>query len=406
MRKCYTSINGILFLLLSLAFVNNGWAQTTIASWGFEGLTYSTSGFTIVGAAILTGSTTADAGTQTSSSAFSAAHAGSATVWSGPAGNGSTHSLSSNTWAGGDYYQFQVKTTGYSGISITWDQTGSATGPLSFKLQYSTDGTNFTDAPSTIANYTYNLVATGVIVPISWSAGTAVTTTTKTADFSSITALNNATSVYFRLTLLSTSTAINGGTIAAGGTDRVDNFIVAGATVLPISLSSFNASLVSGKTNLNWTVAQEINASGYSVERSSDATSFSEIGFVSATNAGSYSYTDAAPLTGPNYYRLKLVDKDGTFKYSNVVSVITGKSTTAVMGVYPNPVISTFTLTHPLAGYNATIRIVSIDGKNILSQVAGIGATQSTVDVSRLVKGTYIVVFENNGTKSTTQFMK
>ena len=62
-----------------------------------------------------------------------------------PAGNGSAHSFSSNVWAVGDYYQFQVSTLGQSQIGLVFDQTSSSTGPGNFKVQYSTNGTTFTD---------------------------------------------------------------------------------------------------------------------------------------------------------------------------------------------------------------------------------------------------------------------
>jgi len=147
------------------------------------------------------------------SGSASAFHAGSATVWSTPAGNGSTKSFSANTWATGDYFQFVVSSIGYSGLSVSFDQMGSNTGPKDFGLAYSTDGTTFTQFG------TYSLINGG------WSAGTPVVTTSYSFDLSSITALNNTSAVYFRLIDIST-TSINGGTVAAGGTGRVDNFAV------------------------------------------------------------------------------------------------------------------------------------------------------------------------------------
>jgi hypothetical protein len=141
-----------------------------------------------------------------------------------PGGTTSLHSYSANTWAVGDYWQFSTSTTGYSGISLTYDQTSSNTGPGSFQLQYSIDGTNFTNfgsATTVIANAGAN----------SWNTTAMVPASTSTVDFSSITALNNVTTVYFRIADASTVSA-NGGTTASGGTDRVDNVIIAG-TVVP-----------------------------------------------------------------------------------------------------------------------------------------------------------------------------
>lgn len=145
-------------------------------------------------------------------------HAGSPT-YSNPVGNGSAESFSSSDWAIGDYYQFQFQATGYQDISITWDATSSNTGPRDFKVQYSTDGTTFTDAIG--INSTYQITVDA------WSSLTYNPLSTRTLDLSSVTALNNAASVFIRLIVTSTVSA-NGTTVAAGGTSRVDNFTVNG----------------------------------------------------------------------------------------------------------------------------------------------------------------------------------
>ena len=133
-------------------------------------------------------------------------------------------SFSSNNWAVGDYYQFQTSTSVYHAIQVSWDQTGSGTGPRDFKLAYSTDGTNFTDF------YSYSLPSPAV----SWSSTSTSSTTKFSSDLSSITALDNKTNVYFRL--IDTSTvSISGGTVGTGGTGRVDNFTVSGIGPTPPS---------------------------------------------------------------------------------------------------------------------------------------------------------------------------
>ena len=148
-------------------------------------------------------------------------HAGAA-VYSSPAGNGSAHSFSANVWAVGDYWQFQSSTIGFSGIKLSWDQTSSSTGPGRFDLQYSTDGTTFTPyAPAT------SLIINSNAAPNpTWNSTTSSALYSYSFDLSSITALNNASAVYFRLIDSSTVTA-GGGAAATGGTDRVDNFTIA-----------------------------------------------------------------------------------------------------------------------------------------------------------------------------------
>jgi hypothetical protein len=167
-------------------------------------------------------------------------HAGIAT-YSSPAGNGSSHSFSSNTWAVGDYYQFSVSTLGYAGISLSWDQTSSGTGPRDFQMAYSTNGTSFTNAA------TYSVLANAA-PNAPWNVTTSSALYKYVFDLSSITGLNNQSSIYFRL-IDNTTVSAGGGSVAAGGTDRVDNFIVSGNSS-PVPLPAAIWLLSSGLTGL------------------------------------------------------------------------------------------------------------------------------------------------------------
>ena len=155
----------------------------------------------------------------------SASHATAGTAWSIPSGNGSSNSWSANNWNQNDYYQFQVSTIGFDTITISYDQTGSATGPKTFALQYSIDGSSFTTFGSS-----YSLISTPAWNPNtpSGSAGESFA-----FDLSSITVINGISAAYFRVIDLSPTTAgaINGGNVGTAGTDRIDNFIVNGVLV-------------------------------------------------------------------------------------------------------------------------------------------------------------------------------
>jgi len=157
------------------------------------------------------GSLSADIGSGTAS----ALHATAGTAWSNPAGNGTSQSLSSNNWTLGDYYQFQVSTVGLSGIFLAWSQTGSNTGPKGFTLQYSTDGTTFTDFT------TYTLTNGAWTGPSSYK-----TANLYTYDLSAVTALNNAATAYFRLMDNSTVAINSANPVATTGSGRVDQFTV------------------------------------------------------------------------------------------------------------------------------------------------------------------------------------
>ena len=161
----------------------------------------------------------ADQGAQTAGSSLTGYHAAAATTWSSPAGNGSTYSLSSNTWGVGDYYQVAVDTRGYGDISISWDQTRSSTGPSVFDLKMSVDG----GANFTTVNAGYSVVQAG-------GAGTGTgswNTTTSQTGFTTTTIAGSAAaekaSVIFRF--------VNTSTVAVGGTNRIDNIFVTGNAV-------------------------------------------------------------------------------------------------------------------------------------------------------------------------------
>ncbi|HNG62610.1 MAG TPA: T9SS type A sorting domain-containing protein [Ferruginibacter sp.] len=98
-----------------------------------------------------------------------------------------------------------------------------------------------------------------------------------------------------------------------------------GAGALPITLVNFTVKENNGKNILNWSTANEINSSYFSIERSTDGKSFFPIGRVNANGFSSaemkYSFTDPSPADGKNFYRLAMTDLDGSYEYSKIVSV-------------------------------------------------------------------------------------
>ncbi len=137
-------------------------------------------------------------------------HLVGATEYSNPAGNGSSESFSSNNWSAGDYYEFTTSSVGFSGITFSWDQTRSGTGPVNFILQYDA-GSGFVNA----LNYQ--------VTQVTWNAGTSNPASTWLHDFSSIAELNNRANIVFRLTSADTP--------AAAGTNRVDNVFISGTAI-------------------------------------------------------------------------------------------------------------------------------------------------------------------------------
>lgn len=196
---------------------NGASALQTLAHWTFE-----TTAPVLNNSMAIT-NLLAELGLQANVAVASGFHASADTDYSSPAGNGSSKSFSSNTWAVGDYYQFVVSTTGFSDIAVSWDQTGSSTGPGDFALEYSTDGTNFTSLPnySIVKSVTPNIIYEDATTGAGWMTNKRATNTSLTYDLSTITTLNGLTSVTFRITCKTAPSA-------AGGTGRLDNVKVEG----------------------------------------------------------------------------------------------------------------------------------------------------------------------------------
>jgi len=198
--------------ILSSLLVVGGFAAASqlqaqvIADWTFE-----------TSQPVLTGPAAGPYSPEIGSGSATGLHASATTAYSTPAGNGSAHSFSANMWAVGDYYQIQVSTVGFSNIGITYDQASSSTGPGKFLLEYSTDGVTFT--PVTGTPYTVQINGAP---NVAWNSATSSPVYTTFDDLSSISALDNAATVYIRF-LDDATTSANGGTVATGGTDRMDN---------------------------------------------------------------------------------------------------------------------------------------------------------------------------------------
>jgi len=111
---------------------------------------------------------------------------------------------------------------------------------------------------------------------------------------------------------------------------------------VPVELVSFTASVNANDVMLNWSTATEVNNSGFNIERKSTNAEWQEIGFVpgfgTTTEPRSYSFNDADVISGTYNYRLKQVDFDGSFAYSNEVEVeVTNPVEYTLAQNYPNP---------------------------------------------------------------------
>jgi len=179
---------------------------------------------------------------------------------------------------------------------------------------------------------------------------------------------------------------------------------------LPIFLSSFDAVLNGKVVSLTWTSEIEINSDHYGVERSSDAVTWTNIGTVAAkgntTSSVHYSFTDQGPNSGVNYYRLKMVDIDGKFKYSEVKVVRLSQ----VLGynLFPNPANNYLNISIGKdMPANGTLRLFNLNGQ-LMQEKKLTNATGTTVSlqVNTYPAGVYLVrIISDNGKENAFQIV-
>jgi Secretion system C-terminal sorting domain len=156
---------------------------------------------------------------------------------------------------------------------------------------------------------------------------------------------------------------------------------------LPLRLISFNAALQNKNVMLAWVTSNEVNVSHFDIERSSDGIHFTSITTVlsqSGSTDKTYRFTDITASAGIYYYRLKMTDRNGTFAYSFIVKIDTGKKYS--ISIVPNPAHNYFTI----AGAEAftDISITDGTGRTIQQMKKNIANRYETAGLAR---GMYLV---------------
>jgi hypothetical protein len=182
---------------------------------------------------------------------------------------------------------------------------------------------------------------------------------------------------------------------------------------LPVELVQFLASKKDdGSVLLSWATSQEVNAGYFDVERSSDQSGWLKLGSVKAkgnsSTTSNYNFSDKLPLDGPGYYRLKMVDLDGKFKYSKVVSV-TGDKNTQALVIYNNPFSDMIRLKVNVSrAQNLVLSVSDMLGKTIINKSYQAGAGDNFVNLQPGTGGSgmYILHIHGNSYDQTVKLQK
>lgn len=380
----------ILFAILLATTISK--SQTILTRWTFDDSSVSFPSPMPgdgVGTAVLTGGTT------------------NATSW--PAGKGTGKRLSVTTFpaqgsnSGTAGISFATSTQGKSGITLCYYLKLSNTASRYHQVKYTTDGTTWNTFTLTPTNSTISNVSTGGNYAFDYTNNVIMDSGVQSTtiwgliklDFSTLPVVdNNPNFGVFISTVFDPTTGSNTyspatstKTYGAGGTFGLDSVTVSYNNLLPISIKSFNASVFNTYVKLNWDVYSD---GQFDVEKSTDGVNFTKIG---TTTKNTYNDVTVRGLT---YYRLKVIQNDGNFTYSNIITV--NRKSISTLSVYPNPSTSTVTINYK----SPYVSIYTTDGRFVKSYSFPKESIQSTIDVSSYQPGSYLITSNNE----TTFFIK
>ncbi len=174
---------------------------------------------------------------------------------------------------------------------------------------------------------------------------------------------------------------------------------------LPVTLFSFEATDKTNTVQLDWSTTDEENSSHFTIERSKDGSTFTELGNVQASGNSysikSYTWTDHAPLFGNNYYRLKSHDVTGETEYSEI-RLIKFSGNTSIRKPYPNPVKKGETLFLKLnhSAMDLQVQLYTLEGQKVKAEMSRTSYNHLGINTSTLKAGIYILWISLNNVSS------
>lgn len=162
-------------------------------------------------------------------------------------------------------------------------------------------------------------------------------------------------------------------------------------TVLPVDITSFSVAKDDNKALLSWNTENEINLLRYEVEKSTDGRSFIKLTGKTArgNSSNTYTATDDKPVNGISYYRLKSIDKDGSYRYSIILKVdFTQKY---LVSILPNPAHDYIIING--ADKFKRVQLLDLDGK-VVQQFTR--SSNNRYSIAGLPQGVYLLQLIND----------
>ena len=267
------------------------------------------------------------------------------------------------------------------------------------------------NVPASYSNLVLHLALTETDIPFNWQGQTMVYNAQRlmapnelgtTLDFSSGNTVDinlnftlNANWIADNCELVSFIQNLDGKEILQGSKVTLPEL-----TVLPVELTSFTAKSSTNQVNLTWTTATEINNSGFEIQKSTDGSEFVSVGFIkgngTTTEPKAYSFVDnhLNNVTGKLYYRLKQIDYNGAFNYSDIVEVVIDLPLEYSLNQnYPNPFNPSTKIKYSVPEQNlVSIVVYGVTGEEIatlVNEVKEAGKYEIEFNALQLSSGVY-----------------
>ena len=177
---------------------------------------------------------------------------------------------------------------------------------------------------------------------------------------------------------------------------------------LPVELSQLKGRINNQVNDILWTTSMELNVAGFEVERSQDGTHFHTLGFVKGQGnsqvENNYIFTDEHINLSTYQYRLKMMDIDGKYTYSDVIT-LTRQGEQTTISFFPNPVQDQLTIQSTTALKKASISIYNVNGQ-IIYRATSLQGQQIAIPTQQFSKGMYVAELKQNEETYRFSFVK
>lgn len=180
---------------------------------------------------------------------------------------------------------------------------------------------------------------------------------------------------------------------------------------LPVSLLSFSGKNIGHQNVLNWSVSNEQTAKQYEVERSFNGTDFTAISNINAIGLGAYVFNDDVSGVNKNefFYRIKMIDNDGTFKYSSVVRIVIPEKNKFV-SILQNPFRDKLKLqiSTTVKG-NAKLILTDVSGRKLITKTVNLSTAVTQIEIDETMKlssGNYLLTIITASAEQTIKVIK